>query len=316
MTWSAFTGIILLTTSLQAQTCCSGGVPMSGNIGLPAEEARSLQFSLSYDLNLLRTLKSGIEVFNDESRERTTQTYLLQLGYQVTDRIAVEVLLPYILQKRTIEQFGGINITETSGLGDMVLLIKYTIWDDFSWTIRSGAGAKLATGASDKTFRSITLNADLQPGSGANDLILWSGINHSMGWRPSMIFNVMGIYRFTGVNDHYLNFLTYEFGNELSVLAGVSDQLVLGSLLLSPSVSLRYRNVQTDQQNEFPLPNTGGAFIFLRPGILLNWMPDISFSMYSEIPLIANVGGIQLSPTARYNIGVSTTLDFSDNEGI
>jgi len=42
-------GVIQTTFS---QTCCSGGVPLSSNLGLPASDKGVLQLSLSYDLNV------------------------------------------------------------------------------------------------------------------------------------------------------------------------------------------------------------------------------------------------------------------------
>ncbi len=297
-----------------SQTCCSGGVPMSGNIGLPIADSKVLQVSVSYDLNLLRTLKSGSETLNDRSRERTTQTFLIQAGYQLTDRLGLELLLPYIIQKRTINQFGSEQRTQTSGLGDFALLVKYALVNNLQWTLRSGVGLKVASGQSDKTNNNITLNADLQPGSGANDLILWSAVGHSLSPRPSMSLSLMGIYRMTGVNENYLNAFSYQFGNELSIMAGMADQLTIGSVIANPSVSFRYRHVQTDMQNDFELPNTGGEWVLFRPGIILNWWKDLAINYYAEIPLLTNVGGVQLSPTFRHNIGILTTLNFSKNE--
>tara|TARA_Y100001972_G_scaffold124695_1_gene174425 strand:+ start:6141 stop:7091 length:951 start_codon:yes stop_codon:yes gene_type:complete len=297
------------------QTCCSGGVPMSGNIGLPIADSKAIQLSTSYDLNLLKTLKSGNETLNDQSRERTTQTFLLQAGYQVTDRLAVEILLPYIIQKRIISQFGNEQITQTHGIGDMALLVKYAVINHLYWTVRSGIGLKVATGRSDKTNNNITLNADLQPGSGANDLIFWSALGHGLALRPSTNFHFMGVYRLTGVNENYLNSFSYRFGNELSLMAGLADQFTIGPIITNPSLTFRYRHVQTDTQNDFILPNTGGKWIFFRPGIILSWWRDMALNYYSEIPIWTEVGGVQLSPTVRHNIGILTTLKFGSDEG-
>lgn len=298
-----------------AQTCCSGGVPMSGNIGLPVADSRALQISASYDLNLLKTLKSGGETLDDQSRERTTQTFLLQLGYQISDRLAVELLTPYIIQRRTINQFGNEQVTQTTGLGDMALLVKYAPINNLQWTLRTGIGLKIASGKSDKTNNNITLNADLQPGSGANDLIFWTSLGHGLAFRPSLNFQFMGVYRHTGINEEYLSTFSYRFGNELSLMMAFADQYTIGPVITNPSIAFRYRHVQTDEQNDFFLPNTGGEWIFFRPGIILSWWKDLALNLYSEIPLWSEVGGVQLSPTVRYNIGILTTLNLGRDEG-
>ncbi len=44
-----------------AQTCCSGGVPLSGNIGFEGSNRGTLQMELGYDLNYISTLKKEDE---------------------------------------------------------------------------------------------------------------------------------------------------------------------------------------------------------------------------------------------------------------
>ena len=298
----------------RAQTCCSGGVPLSGNIGLPYADDQSLQVSLSYDLNLLRDLKAGTETLNDNSRERTTNTYLLQIGYSFSPRISFEVLLPYITQKREITQFGRVTETSTSGLGDLAVLLKYSLVNNPSWLLQAGAGLKFATGSSNEMDGPITLTADLQPGSGASDALLWSSASYIFGNRPSMSLNAVVSCRITGSNDEYLNVFTYEFGNEVSAILGMADQFVLGGSVFNPSLALRYRKAQTDRQNDVELPNTGGEWLFLKPGIIYKLPSNKSLSLNTEIPLIADVGGTQLTPTIRVNLGFLFTINFNDEK--
>ena len=76
----------VMVWGVDGQTCCSGGVPVSSNLGLPSEGKNTLQFSLNYDLNVLETLKSGTEVLEDDSRSRRTHSILFQAGYSITER--------------------------------------------------------------------------------------------------------------------------------------------------------------------------------------------------------------------------------------
>ncbi|MCK5105500.1 MAG: hypothetical protein KAR17_21900, partial [Cyclobacteriaceae bacterium] len=48
--------IVLFSDITYGQTCCSGGVPISGNLGLPPGNIGTWQFSLAYDINVLKTL--------------------------------------------------------------------------------------------------------------------------------------------------------------------------------------------------------------------------------------------------------------------
>ncbi len=62
-------GILLLgIPTSYSQTCCSGGVPLSGNIGFEGAGKGTLQMEVSYDLNYLATLKTGAEIFEGGTR--------------------------------------------------------------------------------------------------------------------------------------------------------------------------------------------------------------------------------------------------------
>ncbi|MBL4939411.1 MAG: hypothetical protein JKY16_03905, partial [Lutibacter sp.] len=57
--FSAFSLIML--NVVKAQTCCSGGVPLSNNIGLEILAKGTTQFGINYDYNNLNTLNDGSE---------------------------------------------------------------------------------------------------------------------------------------------------------------------------------------------------------------------------------------------------------------
>ena len=113
---------------INGQTCCSGGVPISSNLGLPFGEGQTLQFNLNYDLNNLNTQKTGAKIDGDRSRKRLTHATLLQVSYSLNDRWAIDGLFSYVRQERKLfrqGQWGDLTFTE--GFGDMVLLLKYKL---------------------------------------------------------------------------------------------------------------------------------------------------------------------------------------------
>jgi hypothetical protein len=57
--WIAIGILYGCKNSLNAQTCCSGGVPLSGNMGFAGAGKGTLQMELSYDLNYLSRLLMG-----------------------------------------------------------------------------------------------------------------------------------------------------------------------------------------------------------------------------------------------------------------
>ena len=286
------------------QTCCSGGVPLSGNLGLPAADQSTWQLSLSYDLNVLRTLKVGTEKLDERNRERITHSVLFETGYTFTKRFSADVFLSWVRQERNIDNPGLPSQNQsTSGIGDAVLLLKYTIINKgpVVWTL--GAGPKFPTGASDIRNNGILLGADLQPGSGAWDGIFWSYLVHQLESRKSMNISLVASGRLTGTNENFRLDQSYRFGSEYQVIGGISDRVVLGKLLVDPSVSLRFRKAFEDEVGMSELPNTGGEWVFLNPAAGISISNNLSFNFGFEIPLYANITGTQLTPTFRINTG-------------
>ena len=233
-----------------AQTCCSGGVPISSNLGLPFGEGQTLQFNLNYDLNNLNTQKTGVTVDGDKTRERITHSTLLQLGYSFNKKWAVDVLFSYVRQERRIFRQNNLaDFTFTEGFGDLVLLLKYKLLSaqDDATSLSVGLGTKLATGAADRRFNGIRLNADLQPGSGATDGLFWAQFTHQVAFRPSLGMSLNTIYSYKGTNNNYLPITVnnetisqaYQFGEEWQLIFNISDRLILGKNLIDPYLTLR-----------------------------------------------------------------------------
>lgn len=314
--------IILFITGqwLSAQTCCSGGVPLSNNLGLPNEGKGTIILGLNYDLNTLNTLKAESQTLDDNSRKRLTHSVLLNAGYSFTDRLAIETLFSWVNQSRTITQFGNENITETSGIGDAVFLIKYAFSEFLisNSALTLGVGGKAPLGASDlKTENGIQLTADLQPGSGAWDGIGWVAYNLTPDFRPSGNISGSLTYRLTGRNKAYLNNTsTYEFGDEIQLNLGYVDQFFFLSTLVSPGLIFKYRKAQRDRIDGLGLPNTGGEWIFIRPeaGVLLPG--NVNLNIRLELPLYSRVDGTQLNPTSRITLGLTYVFMTKKNNNL
>lgn len=294
-----------------AQTCCSGGVPLSNNIGgLPVSVQNTWQFSFNGDLNVLKTVKEGTTVLDDRARERKTFSFLFKTSYSFTDKFFAEGLFSWVQQERKIDQVAGFEDWErTRGFGDAVILISYNYLTVGKVKLIAGLGPKIPTGSSDlKDDRGLRLNADLQPGSGAWDGVFLHRIQASDRLKPSRFYFMNFTSRFSGENRHYLGSERYRFGNEVQLLAGVTDQFLVGSSLFSFGINARYRFAGLDRFNGELLPNTGGSWIFLMP--LMGWhiTNDVVLSLNGELPLYSNVTGTQLSPTVRINGGIYYAL--------
>lgn len=320
-----FLVLMIMARPARGQTCCSGGVPISSNLGLPFLEGQSLQINLNYDLNNLNTQKTGNQVDGDRTRERITHSTLLQLGYSLNKKWAIDMLFSYVRQERRIFRQNQLaDYTFTEGFGDLVFLLKYKVLSlqEDATAISMGLGAKLATGASDRRFNGIRLNADLQPGSGATDGLLWAQVTHQLSSRPSMGMSLNTIYSYKGTNDNYLPIIVnnetlaqaYQFGQEWQFIFNISDRLILGKNLIDPYLTLRYRTVQPDTNNNTLVPGTGGDWVFIKPGFNYWLNGNLSVGADIELPLYAFVVDTQVTPTYRFNTGVYYTFSMKKRE--
>jgi hypothetical protein len=290
----------------QGQTCCSGGIPLSNNIGLEFSEDNKLILGVSYDFNNLNTLKNDSETLDDDSRLRTTHSVLVNAGYTITDRLSIEGLFSWVNQRRIINQFNSENIDETYGIGDAIALARYTILKNTTtnWTVNLGLGVKIPLGSSTEiSDQGITLNADLQPGSNAWDMIYLVGASKTFDFRPTMAFSTRIVYRQTGENSDYFGDSTYGFGNEIQAYFSVSDQFLIKNTLINPGLSFKYRNAGNDQIQSIDLPNTGGDWVFIIPNFSIHIFQNIRFNAAAELPLYSRPDGIQLTPTYRLTTG-------------
>lgn len=302
-----FSIFLFCTINISAQ-CCSGGVPLSNNLGLSQENKGTLQISLNYDYNNLNTLKSGLKKLNEKFRLRTTHSVLLNTSYAISNNFSAEGLLTWVNQRRIItSQFDGSKNTEaSSGIGDAILLLKYRFNNVFSKNsdLTIGFGTKMPLGSSTELdSRGILLINDLQPGSNAWDFIYWLSTSKRFNFRPSLNTSLRFTYRNTGTDNEYLGNSTYKYGNEFQGFLSLSDQFLLFKTLINPSLSFKYRNAVRDQVDGDVLENTGGDWIFLIPNFSIDITPNIAFSTRAELPLYSNVDGTQLTPTYRITTG-------------
>ena len=274
---------------------------MSSNIGMPASEKGTLQLNLNYDWNNLTRLRAENRTLDTDSRQRETHSLLLEMGYSFSDAFSVDVFLSAIRQERTI--FSSISSDDfvfTQGIGDVVILPKYTFKK--KWTF--GIGLKIPTGESSKSNNGIALSADLQPGSGALDQIFYFAHENAMKSRPTMGYFGNIIFTNRGENKNYFGSSTYGFGNEIQVIAGVSDRFQISTIQVDPSLQLRYRKAERDFFNGTAFPSSGGEFLFITPGLSFLIGQKFSWHMKASFPLYAFVNETQLSPTVRLSTGI------------
>ncbi len=303
--------IILLVaiagSALFAQACCSGGAALSGNIGFAGSQSGSFQVDFSYDLNYLGTVIDDAGVLLDESRRRISHSLFLKTGYSITDRIAVDALFSFNRQLRQIYYVNDLDEVRTQGVGDAVIIGKFLLatLPKNGIEIQLGAGPKIPFGKHNLSDENgFPLNADLQPGSGSWDFIAWGFLLRQFNFRPSLSIYMQMVGRMNGQNKNYYAGQAYQFGNSMQLIAGTGDQIMLGRVILSPSISLKFIKYWPDRVDGFQQDNSGGEWINIIPAIGWNFSPKTALYFQTEIPVYNRVEGIQLVPTFRSQIGI------------
>ncbi|MCK4749125.1 MAG: hypothetical protein KAT15_18860, partial [Bacteroidales bacterium] len=272
----------------------------------------SWQFSFSYDYNRMTTLMEGNREIVNDSRKRFTHSFLLETAWSITDNVSLSGLFTWVSQTRTVVFLGNQNTDQLHGIGDAIILLTWKLIGDPSrrWELLAGIGPKIPLGKSDmRSSSGYRYNADLQPGSGAWDGVGWGLLSRSGLYRPTSNLSLRFIYRYTGTNNNYLGHSSYRFGNELQLIAGISDQLILGSQILDPSILLRFRMAGEDKTGGDILPNTGGRWLYLIPGLVYHPGPRIHVRLAGEIPIYNYLEGIQLTSDFRITTGIYFRID-------
>lgn len=294
------------------QTCCSGGTPLLGNLGISGAEPGTIFIQVAYDYNFLDDLYSGIELLNDKTRERLTQTALLQVVYPFSERIAVNGLFTYVSQERIIHsQTGQENQTRTQGLGDAVLLFQYSPVLGLKRNLTLAVGPKLPVGKFDATDDEfgLVVSPDLQPGSGSFDAIF--GAN----FQEAFLFNVTGLtfstslsYRLTTPARRFEGDNKYRFGNETMLSAGLQKTFLLKRTGITPSLFVQYRNTAADETDGDEVAGTGGNWIYISPGLNVELTRHLAVNAAAELPVYRNLNGTQLTTTYRFNFGLAIKI--------
>jgi len=300
---------VAISYSMQGQTCCSGGTPLTGNLGIQGIEPKSFYFQLAYDYNFLDNLYSGTQLLKDNGRERLTQTLLFQGIYSFTEHFSVNTLFTYVSQQRKIfSTLGTTNFTKTKGIGDAVVLAQYTPFSNLKRSLTLALGPKLPIGkfdAADPEF-GITLSPDLQPGTGSFDGIFGASYQEYHLLNSSgLTFSTSAGYRITTPARRFDGDNKYRFGNETMFSLGIQKNILIKKLGVTPLVFMRYRKTLMDKIAGSKVSGTGGTWIYLSPGLNIDLNNNLSINASGELPIYRNLNGTQLTTTYRLNLGIA-----------
>ncbi len=313
--------IILLAVASQpqgfGQACCSGGVPISNNIGVrPIDNSQFIIRGL-YDANFLNSFYTGSDKLEDNNIKRLSQTYFLQGIYGITDKLSVNAMLSYVIHKRTVQNsFSSDPVSSENGFGDAILLLQYKILSLRKASIFLTLGPKIPVGKSDlRDANDILLPADLQPGTGSWDVIIGIGYIKSEFIRPSMNLTLTAVGKINSYSDRFNGTQQYKYGNDYQFLFGITDSFIAKKLILNPGILMRLWYTSFDKVDGNNFPNTGGSWIYFVPSLNIAFNPKFSAFISFEIPIYQHLNGTQLSTSIRISGGIQLSL-FSNSRKI
>lgn len=301
--------------------CSCGGPPLLGSLETPPGSAGRWRLGLTFEFADVSDFVTGSTELPDDIRDRNVKSALFQVDYGITGRLSIAAIISVLDQDRTTQSAigGSGQFLSTSGLGDAMVIAKYTLVPTTPESQRQlsiGGGLKLPTGES--TIRGndgVLVAADMQPGTGAWDGVLWGSF--LQGLTRSRRFNLFAsaTYRFTGSNDRFdLGVSNYRFGDEFVGNVGVG---LRHNEILEYTLGVRYRSATPEESrllNNQPFreqPNSGGKWLNLSPGVNLNLSRSLSLRASGQLPLHRSLDGTQF--TTAYSLSVSVFYTFVKN---
>lgn len=290
--------VLLVPVHTIAQSCSCGGTPLLNSLELPATLPGYWQFALTYDYNNINDTYEGTKKI-ETTRERITRTGLLEVSYGLSKRFSFSTLITFVQQDRTAAD----EFIRTKGIGDVVALIKYNLIPMNAInqrTLSIGIGPKIPVGDVKLRNSGILLPEDLQPGTGAWDLIFWGYL--FQGFQPKTNANLFSTFSYRISDDNYRGF---RYGNEFSLTVGSS---YVTTTPFDISLLLRYRNIGSYEINGNSESNTGGQWLYLLPGLNVKVSNALSFRVSGQIPIYRDLNGLQLTTSYTSSISLFYTI--------
>ncbi len=303
---SALACLLALTgNTVLAATCSCAGAPLLSSLDAASTEQGDLYISFTSEVHEISDLVQGSDEIEDATgRERSSFSQVLSFSYGISDRWSVSGLVSHIEHTRRIGAgFGGEQ--KASGLGDSVLLLRYTplVITPFSrHEVALGLGARIATGKDDLRNGFITFSEDMQPSVGTSGAIAWASHSYAFNQAATLTLNTSANYTW---NDEE-NDRGYTFGDDFNFAVGASFR---PGEKINYSAGLRYRSTGHDTRFGNQIPNTGGEWVDFVPGISYSVNNDFTVGLSGRIPVYRDLDGV-LQFTTTYSYALSLSYGF------
>lgn len=302
---------LIAAVELYPQACCTVGTSVSSGVERGVIAYNNLSASLSFQHNILNdAYQSSANIEDPLNRKSTVSGFYLELEYGLVERVSILLLAGYTNKSRTTtfldsETNRNEEITFTGqGFTDMVIIGKYQVIEPniiSPFGLSLGGGVKLPTGNYQQEDNGTRLSIDLQPGTGATDLLLWAHSNYAFP-QFALAFNVNALYKYAGVNLD-----GYRYGDEF--IASLNGTYGIAGFL-AINLQLKGRFADKDFWNGRTLPSTGGTYLDFTPS-LVYVEGNFNLRILAQVPVYRNVQGIQLTVSEKLSAELRYTFDLN-----
>lgn len=256
--------------------------------------------------------------------ETTTRTATLDLNYGLTERLGIQVAIPY-KHVESDAQIGGLTTVPYSerGLGDIRATLKYNVLPTLRSMVVLGVGVDFPTGDYGRLATGDSLaESTLQIGRGNFGVVPM--IYQTYELIPHRLNQfALASYRYTAKNSD-----GYKFGDEVNVSLGLNVIPLERTpwLVLTQQVNFRWMQNDAMDASLFQLnpatgtsilldptikfraiPTTGSTYVAYSPGIMLNLFNFASAYFIAQIPVHRDFHG-NLEQQISYIFGITKTF--------
>jgi hypothetical protein len=303
--------IFIGISKLYPQACCTVGTSISSGVERGVVPHKHFSIAGSFQNNVLNDAYQSSENIEDPlNRKATVTDFFIELEYGLAEQVSILITGGYTNKSRTTTVFDLVTNSSDeftftgNGFTDLVVLGKYQIIVPniiSPFGLSAGGGAKLPTGSYQQDNDGTRLSIDLQPGTGATDLLFWAHSSYAIP-SNSLAFNLNALYRYAGVN---LDGYRYgdEFITSINGTYGIVDFLAI-------NLQVKGRFSDKDYWNGRFLPSTGGTYIDLIPS-LVYVEGAFNLRILAQVPVYRDVQGIQLTVSEKLGVELRYTFDLN-----
>lgn len=302
----ALLALLLVATSINAytQACCCTGAGANYTV-LPNLNKHVIGLRYVYR-NFYNETKSLNPDLNGTITNQNLSTLEVFGRFNLTQRLQLSVFLPVSF----IQQKTNHKTSRISGLGDMSLLLQYSLLDPLKCSgkkskhqFRVGMGTKLPSGEFNITEQDL-FTTNLQLGTGSVDFVASSIYTFRY---QDFGFNAIAAYRLNTPNTQ-----RYRFGNRAQTGINFFYVVNLKEIQLMPSLAFNYEHQFSNKKDGRTLSFTGGDFLTTSVGFDAYYK---QFAFSSTItPVLMNHLNWRGENKNRLNVEAGVFYNFSTNQ--